>query len=735
MKFTPFIAAALMTAAALCGAELELRPLFHSCGIYFKTEIPKDCTIVYREKGTSKWLPAFAPTYDKSYDSKFRTSIVDLKPDTEYEVKAEARSGRMINRAEGTFRTWAEQVPIAKRIVLKPEQVKEGFTIKDKGKPDGWILYTAAPGTVIKGYGKRQALMLDKAEYVIVENLAIEGGDNNAIYLNNCKYVRLRNLDISRWCDPANWTYDKGTGRFRNKTGRHLGNKNAIYINRGFGQVIERCYIHDPLMSSNNWRYGHPDGPQGIAPMKPQSTVIRYNDICGSDLKWWNDGIAGNCNFDLDGGLNKDCDVYGNFIAFANDDCIELDGGQQNVRCFRNHFENTFVGISVQGCMTGPSFVFENRIVDLADEFMGCNTAFKTADLWVGHYAAAHFFNNTTDQKRSILRYGRNYKIVAQNNIMEEIVIPAGGVFPFLGMKWDNNLVTKKNDKSNIGATAVFTNPERGIYTLKKNSPGYGKGKVVPGLNKPNPHMGAPENLELPCRPFPLTLTDGRKALFTVKNKQASAPVQFVIKATAPVKFEVRKSEDSDWYEVTPSKLALKAGEKATVTVKVKPEKMNSRINYRSVFFLRSPEGFSRPITVMAVTDYKYPVRREGTQHFKPKAGAPFPKAKGSGVVFEDQTKKYQIEFTLKEKTGVFITVTARAYEPIGQHDSVLIGMDKEEPSYCPLRSIKSSHYTEIRARSYVLPAGKHTLTIIPRESLDLRQVTLVTDVRALEKR
>ena len=728
---TILLAAVLAVSAAAADAKLELFPLFESCSVYFRTEVPKSCKITYREKGSSQWLPAFEPVYDRSYGGVFRTSIVNLKQDTAYEVRAEAVSGRQTVRAKGEFRTWAEKVPIAKKIVLTQEQVKNGYTIRDKGKPDGWILYTTAPGVVVNGTGKKQALLLDKAEYVIVENMTIKGGDSNAVWLNHCKYVRVRNCDISQWGDPQNWTYDKGSGRMRNKAGRHLHNKNAIYLFYGFGQVIERCYIHDPLLSSNNWRYGHPDGPQGIAPMKPQSTVIRYNDICGSDLKWWNDGIAGNCNFDLDGGLNKDCDVYGNFIAFANDDCIELDGGQQNVRCFRNHFENSFMGISIQGCMTGPSYVFENRVVDLADEFMVASSAVKTADVWVGHYAASHFYNNTTDKANAKIRYGRNYRIVSQNNILEEIIIPAAP-FTFLGMRADNNLLKRNPGKKDFEGVPQYTDPDRGIYTLKAGSPGKGKGIVVPGLNSKNPDLGAPADLELPYRPFGLTLTDGRKALFTVKGGKASAPQTFTVKASAPVKFTVHKSQDSDWYTVTPSSVSLKPGESVKLTVKVDPSKMNSRINYRSVFFLRTAEGWSRPLTVMATTDFRYPDKSDQMMVFKP--GAPFKKVSG-GVRFDDKEQKFLCTFTLKEDSTVFICATVRALEPIGQHDSILMGMDKETPYYCPFKGVSSKKYTECQVRSYKLKKGTHTLTAIPRESLDLKNIAIITDVRVTEKR
>ncbi len=726
-----FLLAAVSSVAM--AAKLELFPTFNSCGVYFSTIVPKDCVITYREKGTAKWLPAFAPTWDRNYGGIHRTSIVHLKPDTVYEVRATAQSGRQKVKAEATFRTWAEKVPVAKRIVLTQKQVEKGLVIKDKGTPKGWIVYTTAPGVVVNGTGKKSAVVLDKAEYVILENMTVRGGDYNCVVLNDCKYVRLRNLDISAWGDPQNFTYDKGTGRMRNKAGRHLSNRNAIYLNGGFGQVVERCYIHDPLQSSNCWRYGHPDGPQGISPWKPRSTVIRYNDICGSDLKWWNDGIAGTGNFDLDGGLNRDCDVYGNFIAFANDDCIELDGGQQNVRCFRNHFENSFMGISIQGCMTGPSFVFENRIVDLMDELGTRSSAFKTADVWGGFYAASYFYNNTTDNANAKLRICRNFRIVAKNNILEEIRVTPAALFAFLGTKWENNLLKSRNSKKDFEGVPRFVDASRGIYALKADSPGYGKSVAIPGLNYKNPDLGTPRGLELPYRPFGLTLTDGRKAAFTVKNGKASAPVKFTVKATKDVSFKVAKSLDSDWYDVTPAKVSLKANETVTLTVRVKPEKMNSRINYRSAFFLRTADGWSRPLSVRAVTDFKYPENSEGKRSIV--VTGPFKKVSGGGVRFEDKEKKFQFKITLKEKSGVSIYMDVRALEPIGTHDSVLLGVNDEEPSYCPLRGISSKEYLELSARSYVLPAGTHTVTVMPRESLDLRKVIVITDVRATERR
>ena len=722
--------------------ELEFSPLFHSCGVRCTSEYEfQDCRITYREKGTSEWLPAFESVKDNNYSFKFRTSIVDLKPDTEYEVKADLKRKERQDSKTGIFRTWAEKVPVAKNIVLTPEIVKNGFAIRTKGKPDGWIRYTAAPGTVINGTDRHVALLIDKAEYVILDGLTIRGGDSHAVYLDQCKYVRLVNCDISAWGDPQNWKYDASTGRFRDKNGNNLTNKNAILLKRGFGQVVERCYIHDPLLSANCWFYGHPEGPQGIAANKPRSTVIRYNDICGSDLKWWNDGIAGNNNFDLDGGLNRDCDVYGNFFAFANDDAIELDGGQQNVRFFRNHIENCFMGVSIQGCMTGPSFIFENRIVNLCNEFMTQASAIKTADTWYGYYTGSFFYNNTTDQLAATLQLCRYFRIVARNNILAAIINPPkqSSNFKYFKNAADHNLLKTDFEKKNIVGDAKFTDAARGIYILQPDSPALGKAISIPGLNgRTSKDLGAPQNMELPFRPFGLSLTSGCRIAFTVEKGVASAPQKITVRASAPVSFNVRKSQDSDWYTVTPAQASLKEGDTLTLTVRLLPEKMKTRINYRSAFFLRTPEGWSRPVSVAAVTDFKYPPlnQRASMMSFTP--GAPFRPVPDGGVRFDGKTQKWKIPFELKEAGGVFIILEVRALAPVAQHDSVWLGMDDEEPSFCALTPIFVNRYNAVRARQYeLLDKGKHILQIVPRESLDLKNVYIMTDVdvRVLEER
>jgi len=720
----------MLSLFALCciASELEFRPTFESCGVYFKTSQLRSCNISYRQLGDEEWLPTFEPVFNRDYEANYRTSIVNLRENTEYEVKIEAAWRKPIF---GSFRTWADLVPVAQEIVLSASDVANGLVINAKGSPDGYICYTAEPGTLIDGGpDKSESLLLDGAEYVLVKNLLIRGGRNSAVKLNNCRYVRLINCEISEWCDAKNWQLDRGSGHLRNEKGQALWDKNGISINRGFAQVIERCYIYDPALTANAWRYGHPFGPQGIAAWKPESTVIRYNDICGSDLRWWNDGIAGSGNFDLDGGLNRDADVYGNYIAFANDDAIELDGGQQNVRCFRNYFENCFMGISVQGSMTGPAFVFENLIVNLADEFGEYSSAFKTADLWNGFYTAAFFYHNTAASPKDTINIPRNMRIVARNNILQQIKSPLNR-----HCKWDHshNLLGVDTSAKNILWEAKFLSPADGNFALCPDSPGLGAGTPIPGLNNTPLDIGIPRGAELPLRPFALHLPQRRQVNFTVEKGKASAAQTVPVHASdAAVSFTVRKSADSSWFSVEPTEALLQAGESLELTVRVKAELMNKQSRYRGTFFLRSPDGWSRPVTVMAKTDHT--VKSFASPDcYEFTLGAPFTALPDGGVRLEG-SEMVKFEFELPEDGYVFLFLEAKAPGPIPTHDSVWIGVNNDTPeAYAPLNNISQEEYKLMKLGAYQLPAGKHYVMLKPREVVDAKKLFVTRDVTVFE--
>jgi hypothetical protein len=61
-------------------------------------------------------------------------------------------------------------------------------------------------------------------------------------------------------------------------------------------------------------------------------------------------------------------DIYGNEISECTDDGIELDGSEQNTRCFENRLTNVFQGISLQPVHGGPVYVFRNAMYNVVVE-------------------------------------------------------------------------------------------------------------------------------------------------------------------------------------------------------------------------------------------------------------------------------------------------------------------------------------------------------------------------------
>jgi hypothetical protein len=61
-------------------------------------------------------------------------------------------------------------------------------------------------------------------------------------------------------------------------------------------------------------------------------------------------------------------DIYGNEISECTDDGIELDGSEQNTRCFENRLTNVFQGISLQPVHGGPVYVFRNAMYNVVAE-------------------------------------------------------------------------------------------------------------------------------------------------------------------------------------------------------------------------------------------------------------------------------------------------------------------------------------------------------------------------------
>ncbi len=535
--------------------ELRLTPTFCSASVCFGAsaeEAKGAWTLEYRRAG-GEWRRGEGPVYFADAEN-FRASLFYLDEDSAYEARL-LKDGRAV--ASGRFRTWRSDVPVARTVEIDPATAKYPIVVKDRGSPDGWVRYTAKGGAPLGGRDLMRSIFRVErgAEYVLLDDMTLVGGggsSENPVLIDGARQVRVRNCEIYGFGRLGRAIFLKGGG---GKPGDPEKGASRLYnwdtgvmINPGSAEiVVERCYIHDPRGRSNSWYYSHPSGVEGIFVFRAaHSVVLRYNDIVGSDLHRWNDAIEGCDNFGPAGGFNRDADIYGNFCIFANDDVIELDGGQQNVRCFRNRFESAISAVSVQGCLVSPVFLFDNLLGPCGDEFGFVNPIIKTSSFDQYWYE------------------------------------------PYAGI-WGNVFVGTPS-KPSLGPTSRWDFRDSNVYHSNSLPQ-----KAMAGY---------------PARDLPFVLDvamiDGVKVS---GDAAAPACVKFRAIASAEQRYEVRQNFDADWFDVRPAKGVLRKGANE-FTVTMRPERMRDRRFWRAAFLLRTPEGLSRCCSVYAErTDFAPPLR------------------------------------------------------------------------------------------------------------------------------
>ena len=110
-------------------------------------------------------------------------------------------------------------------------------------------------------------------------------------------------------------------------------------------------------------------------------------------------------------------------MAYANDDLIEIDGGQQNVLVYGNEMEQGYAGISIAPNLLGPSYIFHNHIHNLGDETGKEWTAIKAGGLISKPAGRTFIFENVLDVDRNGIAASKvnndtTFWITSQNNII-----------------------------------------------------------------------------------------------------------------------------------------------------------------------------------------------------------------------------------------------------------------------------------------------------------------------------
>ena len=355
-------------------------PLMESASItlYNQTE-SASADIQFKALNDTQWQQGLALQWEP-IQGALSGSVVYLKPDTQYIVKVSlSENNELISEDEYTFTTRAESPPIDPEKIYYLSEIYQGGQLDIEalgieGNANGWAKIIGDGVTIQAEEGDNSAVYIGRQNYIMLENITTKGGFRYGIHGYKAHHVWIKDANISAFGRVAT-EYREGKGyETVNKTGL-INYDSGIYLERSGVVVIENSEIHSPNGQANSWEYGHPNGPNAFLIWGYHDTeayrgqyIVRNNRFYGTPEKRFNDVIEGRSNFKRSGAFVRDSAIYNNYLAYANDDLIELDGGQANVLFYNNELTQGYCGISTAPNMIGPSYIFHNYIHDLGDE-------------------------------------------------------------------------------------------------------------------------------------------------------------------------------------------------------------------------------------------------------------------------------------------------------------------------------------------------------------------------------
>jgi hypothetical protein len=622
--------------------QQELVATYENISYYIPFEdVDATCDVFYRAKGNKNWKKAFEPFHDKKLFN-FRGSIVGVNPNTVYEVKFDfAKNGKVVSTSKGEVRTWNENPVIAKDLNFADFYKTPGkaLVLHENGTSNGWIRIKG-DGQTIYDFGRDSgfSINISNCTYFILENVRINGGGVHGVVISDSSNVRLINCEITGFCQDGlqYLKEEKSDGYGSCMLGRRYINFNAgVKMSRSGQITIERCYIHDPVISANPWYYCHPHGPTAIMANTrggEGNYVIRYNDLIGSDMLRWNDGIEGTDNWSCDGSFYRDSDIYGNMFAYGNDDSIEMDGGNMNNRFYKNRITRFVCGMSVAPTIMGPSYIYRNVFAMMGDENGKNYNALKAGGGYTYGMGYSYLFNNTVYNYghafggggfgRGVKRYfhakTRNNLILVQKDSADTIHDTEknpNNDFDY-DLLWNEGLRTNKmiaavgSEKNALIVKPMFENEKNRNLVLKEGSQGvdsalylnnFSEGYLGKGADYGSIESGSSELS--PYRPIKVKTDKYFIDLIDCsKNANKSEIVTLESEDTNPENqsFKIMRNSQDDWISVKPAKGKLIPGKKLKLKVSVDLDKAKLSEIREGMFLVRFASGYSIPIQVQA---------------------------------------------------------------------------------------------------------------------------------------
>jgi hypothetical protein len=426
--------ALIFSATAASNREYRIVPLMESASItlYNQTE-SASAEIQFRAQNDTQWQQGLALQWEP-IQGALSGSIVYLTPNTQYEVKVSLReNGVLLSEEHYNFTTLAESPPIDPDKIYYLSEIYQGGQLDlealgIEGNANGWAKIIGDGTTVEPKLKDLSAIHIGSQNYVMLENITTNGGERYGIHGYKAHHIWIKGCNISNYGRVAT-EYRNGRGYHSAKSSTPINYDSGIYLERSGVVVIEDCEIHTPAGKANSWEHGHPKGPNALQVWGHHryeafrgQYIIRNNRFYGTPEHRFNDVIEGRGNRKREGGFGRDSAVYNNYFAYANDDLVEIDGGQANVLIYNNEMTQGYCGISTAPNMIGPSYVFHNYIHDLGDERGKEWTAIKMGGLLDSPAGITNVFENLIVTNRngisaSSVNGDRTFWVNARNNI------------------------------------------------------------------------------------------------------------------------------------------------------------------------------------------------------------------------------------------------------------------------------------------------------------------------------
>lgn len=371
----------LFDASASEDMTYRIEPLIHSASItlFNQTEDMQN-GLMYKEVNETEWNKGLALQWEPIRGA-LSGSIVRLKANTDYQIKVTLTNQYdELEEQEYQFTTRTNSPPIDPDKIYQLADIYSGGQLNlealgIEGSENGWAKIIGDSDTIVEALPEdMSAIHIGSQNYIMLENIKSKGGWRYGIHSKKAHHIWIKGCDISQWGRVAT-EYRNGKGYHKPESTTPINYDAGIYLERSGVAVIEDCEIHSPNGQANHWGNGHPNGPNALQVVAHHPTeayrgqfIVRKNRFYGTPEKRFNDVVEGRYNSKSYGGFGRDSAIYGNYFAYANDDLIEIDGGQSNVLVYDNELTQGYCGISTAPNRIGPSYVFNNYIHDLGDE-------------------------------------------------------------------------------------------------------------------------------------------------------------------------------------------------------------------------------------------------------------------------------------------------------------------------------------------------------------------------------